>query len=82
VFSRAMRKVQVLEFHTKASLFLGYFKLMVMFFRLTNLLATFQTIMNKLLRNFVNTEKMVTFSNNITVEIEYNKLVRTTGQNL
>jgi len=82
VFSGAMRKVQVLEFHTKASLFPGYFKLMVMFFRLTNLLATFQTIMNKLLRNFVNTEKMVTFSNNITVGIEYNKLVRTTGQNL
>ena len=77
-----MRKVQVLEFHTKTSLFPGYFKLMVIFFRLTNLLATFQTIMNKLLKNFVNIEKMVTFINNVTVGIEYNKLVRTTRQNL
>jgi len=77
-----MRKVQVLEFHTKTSLFPDYFKLMVIFFRLTNLLATFQTIMNKLLKNFVNTEKMVTFINNVTVGIEYNKFVRTTRQNL
>jgi len=43
-------------------------------------------MINKLLRNFVNMGKVVTFINKVIVEIEsekeYNKLVRATGQNL
>ena len=48
----------------------GSFKPMVMFFRLTNSLATFQTIMNKLLRDLINTGKMVAFIDNVIVGTE------------
>jgi len=37
----------------------GLFELTVMFFGLTNFLATFQAMMNKLLRDFINTEKII-----------------------
>jgi len=40
----------------------GLFKPSVMFFELINSLATFQAIMNKLLRNLINTRKIVSFS--------------------
>ena len=43
------------------------FELMVMFFGLTNSPATFQAMMNKLLRDLINTEKVVAFINNIIV---------------
>ena len=50
-----------------------------MFFGLTNSLATFQTIMNKLLRDLINTEKVAAFIDNVIVETEsekeYDKLV-------
>ena len=39
-----------------------------MFFGLTNLLATFQTIINEILKNLVNTRKVVSFINNVLVE--------------
>ena len=48
----------------------GSFKPMVMFFRLTNSLATFQTMMNKLLRDLINTGKMVAFIDNVIVGTE------------
>ena len=51
----------------------------VMFFGLTNLPATFQAIMNKLLRDLINTEKVRSFIDGIMVETEIeeenNKLV-------
>ena len=42
--------------------------LTVMFFGLTNLSATFQTIINEILKNLVNTRKVVSFINNVLVE--------------
>ena len=48
----------------------GIFKLMVMFFRLTNSLATFQAIMNNLLRNMIEAGDIVVFINNVIVRIE------------
>ena len=41
-----------------------------MFFRLTNLPATFQTMINELLRDLINTGKMAAFINNIIVVTE------------
>jgi len=41
-----------------------------MFFRLTNSLATFQAIMNELLRNLINTGKVAAFINNVIVGTE------------
>ena len=46
------------------------FELIVMFFGLTNSLATFKTIMNKILRDLINTREMASFINNMIVEIE------------
>jgi len=48
----------------------GSFKPTVMFFGLTNLPATFQAIMNKLLRDLINTEKVVAFIDNVIVGME------------
>jgi len=48
----------------------GSFEPTVMFFRLTNLLATFQAIMNELLRDLINTGKVVAFIDDVIVEIE------------
>ena len=57
-------------------------KLIVMFFRLINLLnllAIFQAMINKLLRNLINIGKVESFINNIMVETEskeeYDELV-------
>ena len=41
-----------------------------MFFRLTNLLATFQTMMNELLRDLINIKKVWSFIDVIIVETE------------
>ena len=43
-------------------------KLIVMFFVLTNLPATFQVIMNKILRNLINTEEVASFIDDMIVE--------------
>ena len=55
------------------------FKPVVMFFRMTNLPATFQTMMNEILRDMINEGKMVVFVDNVLVgtetEEEYNKVV-------
>ena len=57
----------------------GSFEPTVMFFRLTNSPATFQAIMNELLRDLINTEKVVVFINDVIVGTEteegHNELV-------
>ena len=49
------------------------FKLTVMFFRLMNSLATFQTIINEILQNLINTGKVVSFINNIIIGMDREK---------
>ena len=46
------------------------FEPMVIFFRLTNLPATFQAMMNELLRDLINTEKVAAFIDNVIIEME------------
>jgi len=57
----------------------GSFKLTMMFFGLTNLLAIFQTMINKILQDFINTEKVASFIDNVIIgmegEEEHDKLV-------
>jgi len=48
----------------------GSFKPMVMFFGLTNSPATFQAMMNELLRDLINTGKVVAFIDDVIVRIE------------
>jgi len=48
----------------------GSFELTVMFFGLTNLLVTFQTMMNKILWDLINIGKVVSFIDNVIVETE------------
>ena len=45
----------------------GSFKPMVMFFGLTNLSATFQVMMNELLRDLINTRRVAVFINDVIV---------------
>ena len=57
----------------------GSFKPTVMFFGLTNSLATFQAIMNELLRDLINTGKVVAFIDDVIIGTEskegHNELV-------
>ena len=46
---------------------------MIMFFGLTNSLAMFQTMMNKILQDLINTEKVASFIDNMIVEMEEEK---------
>ena len=48
----------------------GSFEPMVMFFRLTNSPATFQTMMNELLKDLINTGKVAAFIDDVIVETE------------
>ena len=48
----------------------GLFEPTIMFFRLTNSPATFQTMMNKLLRDLINTGKVAVFIDDVIVGIE------------
>ena len=48
----------------------GLFELTVMFFRLTNLLKMFQTIMNKILQDLINTGKIVSFIDDVIIGID------------
>jgi len=67
------------EWKTVFTMLEGSFEPTVMFFRLTNSLAIFQAMMNELLRDLINTEKVVVFINNIIVgmetEDEYDEIV-------
>ena len=62
----------------------GSFELTVMFFGLTNSPATFQTMMNELLRDLINTGKVAAFIDNIIVGTEdkkgHDKLVTITNK--
>jgi len=48
----------------------GFFEPMVMFFRLTNSLATFQAMMNELLQDLINTGKVAAFIDDVIVGME------------
>jgi len=48
----------------------GSFEPMVMFFGMTNLLAMFQVMINKILRDMINEGKVVAFVDNILVGTE------------
>ena len=48
----------------------GSFKPTVMFFGLTNSLAMFQTMMNEILQNLINTGKVVSFIDDVIVGTE------------
>ena len=48
----------------------GSFELTVMFFGLTNSPATFQAMMNELLRDLINTGKVATFIDDVIIEME------------
>ena len=48
----------------------GSFKPTVMFFGLTNLLATFQAMINELLRDLINTGKVAAFIDDVIVGME------------
>jgi len=54
----------------------GLFEPMIMFFGLMNSSVTFQTIMNKILQNLINTREVVSFIDNVIIRIEgYNEVV-------
>jgi len=58
---------------------MGSFEPTVMFFGMTNSPATFQAMMNKILRDMINEEKVAAFVDNVLVETEteegYDKIV-------
>jgi len=49
---------------------MGSFKPTVMFFGITNSPAIFQAIMNKILRDLINEEKVIAFVNDVLVGME------------
>jgi len=49
---------------------MGFFEPTVMFFGMTNLLATFQAMMNKILRDLINKEKVAVFVDDVSVGME------------
>ena len=49
---------------------LGVYKSTVMFFGLTNLLATFQVMMNDILRDLINTGEVAAFMDDVLVRTE------------
>jgi len=57
-----------------------FFKPTVIFFRLTNFPAVFQTIMNEILQNLINTREVRSFINNFIVktkkEIGHDKVMK------
>ena len=59
---------------------MGSFELTVMFFEMTNLPATFQEMINKILRDIINERKVVAFMDDMLVETEtekeHNKIVK------
>jgi len=59
--------------------YVGFFELTVIFFRMTNLPATFQAMMNKILRDMINEGKVIIFVDDVLIGIEteeeHNKIV-------
>jgi len=54
-------------------MYVSSFELTVMFFGMTNSPAIFQAIMNEILRDLINKEKVAAFVNNVLVETETEK---------
>ena len=52
---------------------IGLFKLTIMFFGMTNLLATFQAMINEILRDLVNEGKVTAFVDDVLVGTETEK---------
>ena len=52
------------------TMYIGSFEPIVMFFRMTNSPATFQAMMNEILRDMINKEKVVAFVDNVLVGME------------
>jgi len=52
------------------TMYIGSFEPIVMFFRMTNPPATFQAMMNEILRDMINKEKVVAFVDNVLVGME------------
>jgi len=52
------------------TIYMGSFEPTVMFFGMTNLLATFQTMMNEILRDMINEGKVAAFVDNVLVGTE------------
>jgi len=50
--------------------YMGFFELTVMFFRITNSSATFQVMMNEILRDLINKGKVTAFVDDVLVETE------------
>jgi len=48
----------------------GLFEPTVMFFRLTNSSVTFQTMMNEIIQDFINTGKVASFIDNVIISTE------------
>ena len=53
---------------------IGSFELTVIFFGITNLPTTFQAMINKILRDLINKEKVTAFEDNVLVETETEKV--------
>ena len=51
-------------------MYVGSFEPIVMFFGITNLLATFQAMMNEILRNMINEGKVAAFVDDVLVRTE------------
>jgi len=49
---------------------MGLYKLVVMFFGMTNSPTMFQDMMNEILRNIINEEKVVAFVDNVLIRME------------
>ena len=49
---------------------MGLYELVMMFFEMTNSPTTFQDMMNKILRNIINEEKVVAFVDNVLIRME------------
>ena len=60
-------------------MYIGSFELTVMFFGMTNSPATFQAMMNEILRDLINKDKVVTFVDDVLVETktkeEHNEII-------
>ena len=52
----------------------GLFESTVIFFRLTNSLAIFQTMMNEILQNLINTREVASFIDNVMWEEKRKKI--------
>ena len=59
---------------------IGLFKLTIMFFGMTNLLATFQAMINEILRDLVNEGKVTAFVDDVLVGTETEKGHETVGK--